>query len=547
MTRAGLGAAAATVVSLALLAGAGLLLHRLIVAVDGGLVVARTGGSVLDGAPIVFEVGGAPDRDPILTVDGAGRPSANGRLTLSPGDLSPGLSTVAWEVRYLGRRPREATFSVLSGPFADPGGEVACAMRVAVGPAAAEALAAPLGEAVRGGIAEVPVLPGVSVLRLSPHLVDEGLDVVVDVDFDEGSRLHAMVPLALLWDDAGSLAVRRRGPVDASVTGTLGTMAAFRGGGITAALEALAREPRRGLQAAVEAAREAGRAEAAREIEAQVDRWLPEANRTLARQLPRRIAMDLEGGRVILDLSPCGEPVVEGGRAMLLRYHATPRVHAPDRRGAAAPAVDSVPGPLRLRDAPLPAAAPDAVPGLTLTFSEDLLNAVVHAAWHHRLLDGIVGAPDRIEALNATLSAFSPYRVSAVGFDLPPVLHAEEGGLKARVGELRLTLTESGRPAPDLVAHADAAVAALAEGLNLRLSLAATAVRASCSVSDGGHAVRHPCLSDLVGEAEAMLVERATLDLAVPLDDFADGFRIRLEGIRTRPGELDLVAVLDPG
>jgi hypothetical protein len=539
----------AALVSVAVLFTTGVLLHRAVSRTPEDLVVSRVGGAILDDAPIVFEASGAPGRDVVLTLDEeavADPVMQNGQVILMPGSLPPGMHAVSWEVRYLGRRPREAAFAVLAGPFTEPGATVPCAIRAAVGQEAVVAIATPLVEAIFEGVADVAVLPPAERVGLSPRLVDGGLDVSIEVDFDEGSQLRATVPLGVLLSPEGELAAHRRDDVEATVTGTLGTMAAIRGGGIGAALESLARRPRGGLQAALEAAREAGREEAAREITRQVDRWLPEMNRALADRMPSRLSMVLGDARVVLELSPCGEPGVPDGRALVMRYDARPRVvplvgDAPDL-----PDREAAPGPLRRHDAPLGLLPPAPVPGMSMTFSEDLLNAALHEAWRVGALDRMLGDARRLEEINATLAAYSALQIRSLDLDLPPILEAGEAGLRGKVGELRLGLVSDGEPVSDMVAVAEAEISAAVDGARVSLALESAAVRASCSIAENGVHVRRPCLSDLVGEAEAMIGRRFAFDMTVPVQEFAEGVRLRLEAVRARPGELELVASLRP-
>ncbi|RMG11869.1 MAG: hypothetical protein D6729_17455, partial [Deltaproteobacteria bacterium] len=246
---------------------------------------------------------------------------------LDPTGLSPGLHRVRFELTYLGRPPRGVVFGVITGPFAEPDAPVPCGVQVVARKAALDAIAEVLVRTLAARLATGP-LPPVRRTEVELALVPSGIDATARVEFEGDSVVEAHLPLSVSFSPAGDLALARRGAVEASASGAVGTLAALKGGGLMAAIAKVLQDPEAGLAGALDAAKAAGDRQAAAEVERALDAWLPQLNRALAETVPTRLSTHLFGQRVTMALSPCGEPAIRGKDALVLRYDATVEVQA---------------------------------------------------------------------------------------------------------------------------------------------------------------------------------------------------------------------------
>jgi len=526
----------AVALSLAVLAGAG-------AGLAAWMVASRRSGLVVDARPAPPALGGevkisvrrrAPG--PVtVALDEKRLDAPRGRVTVEPGRLGPGLHTVTVRQPYLGRAPREVAFTWLAGPFGRPGATVPCAVGVSLSQGTVDGLAAQLGGLVKDRLARARGLPPARRVTVGLHLVEGGLDASISAAFEDGATLTANLPLAVSTAGPGLLQVRRRGPVKAVATGSLGVLASLKGGGVLAALGHLFTAPQEGLAGALDAARAAGRREAGKLVSAAAEKWLPEVNRRLAGALPRRLSVGLLGARLTVALTRCGDPRVVPGRALWLRYGARPQVTVPGRGPLADPAT---PGPLR-RGIRVPAAAP--VPGpreVRLTLSEDLVSAVLDAAWRQGALTAWADDADRLARLNRRLAAGLDLKVSHLALALPPVAHLDPKGISVALGELHVGL--AGDQHRDLVATLAGRLTVAIDGGTLEIGLTPTAVRASCGWPIDGGVGRQPCYPDLLEGLTDRLERLGPLSLTAPSRAGRGATRLTLTRVEAGQGMLTL-------
>ncbi len=530
----------AVVLSLAVLAGAGAGLAAWMVASRrAGLVVdARPAPPSLQG-PVTLSVRRRGPGQVTLAVDGAVQAAPGGRLTVDPARLGPGLHTVTAGQRYLGRHPRQVAFTWLAGPFGRPGGTVPCAVRVSLAQGTVDTLAATLGALVKTRLASAKGLPPARQVTVGLHLVTGGLDASISARFAGGATLTARLPLAVSTAGPGLLQVSRRGPVKAVATGSLGVLASLKGGGVLAALGHLFAAPQEGLEGALRAARAAGRRETGKLVAAAAQTWLPEVNRRLAAALPKRLSVGLLGARLTVALTRCGDPRVVPGRALVLRYGARPSVTA---RGVTALAHPATPGPVR-RGIQVPAAGPlPRLRGVRLTLSEDLVSAILDAAWRSGALTAWAGDADRLAHLNRRLAAGLDLKVARLALALPPVARLSPAGISVALGELRVDL--AGPRPRRLAATLEGKVTVTVDDGTLEVGLAPTAVRASCGWPIAGGIGRQPCYPALLEGLDDRLAHLGPLTLTASNRAGRGPARLTVRRLVTGAGTLTLEGTL---
>ena len=530
----------AVVLSLAVLAGAGAGLAAWMVASRrSGLVVdAQPGPPSLEG-PVTLSVRRRGPGPVTLAVDGVARPSPRGKLTVDPGRLGPGLHTLTVGQPYLGRRPRQVAFTWLAGPFGHPGATVPCAVRVSLSQGTVDTLAAHLGALVKTRLAKVKGLPPAQRVTVGLHLVAGGLLASISAAFRDGATLTANLPLSVSTAGPGLLQVHPRGPVKALATGSLGVLASLKGGGITAALGHLFSAPQEGLSGALAAARAAGRRETGKLVTAAAQRWLPAVNQRLASALPRRLSLGLMGARLTVALTRCGDPRLVPGRAVVLRFGARPAVTA---KGVKARPHPATPGPVR-RGIRLPAAGP--LPGLRgvhLTLSEDLISAVLDAAWRAGALEAWADDRGRVARLNRRLAAGLDLEVAHLALALPPVVRLSPAKIAVALGELRVDLT--GARKQQLAATLEGKVTVTVDDGSAEVALAPTAVSASCGWPIAGGVGRQPCFPALLEGLTDRLDHLGPLSLTVPSRAGRGPARLTLTRVAAGAGTLTLEGTL---
>ncbi len=533
--------------SLIMLAAAVHLLQQLLVGdKEQGLRVSLESAPVLMSDALVFTIAGDLERvdDPAAMVE-LDVDASRGERSLAPGSLEPGLHVLSWSERYMGRAGRDASFSVLSGPFAKPGEAVPCGIGLSLGIGVFDPLVRRLENEVRAALGSVPMLPGAARVSVSPYFVEGGLDVLLEVGFREGSSLNARVPLEFTLDSRGDLVLNRRAEVDATVRGALGAMAAFHGGGLSRALETLSSREGGGLSGAMEAAREAGGRTVGKEIAAQVDSWLPVLNEELSRALPRELDLRFGESRLVVGLSVCAQPASKA-RSLFLSFDARLRLlHASQGskrlrlEGADGEAI----GPVLTRGEPISAPMLRRRDEVSLSISEDLFNFFFHEAWLVGLIDDLIGGESILKRLGSEMRGALSLAPTSIELDLPPVLRFEEDALRVRAGELRIGTT-SGESSvhTDIVAYLDGYLDLGLQAESLSLSARPSAFGASCSHFVDGVDVRRPCLFELLQEVELRFLGKDLgMKLEIPLGDILEDLPVRLEDLSLRDGSLDLV------
>lgn len=537
---------AAVLASVAILLGAVALLRTWLDRVDrGGLSVEATPGPGVMTAPVTLRQVGPRRRAAQVEVDG--RPvqlaagSEEGRLVLDPDDLGPGLHVVSWDADYLGRPPRQATFAWLAGPFRAPG-QVACAVRLTLGEEALERFGQTLESAVTEAVESIGGLPRVNTTAMTVKIVEAGIDATAQVEFEGRSSLRATLPLRLDIGEKGALRIGQRGPVEAEATGSVGTAAALKGGGLFAGLAELFKHPGRGLKGAVAAAQEKGAEETSRRVQRSFAENLPEVNARLARAFPRRLRTTLLGVEVGVDLAPCGAPRYLPGRAAILRYDARPLVTPP--AGARPPeAAGSVEGPVA--GGALPHFAPPPREAMTVAVSEDLVNAFLDAAWRSGGLAVATTDPAVVGRLNARLAYVADVRVERIALPLPPVIGVGEGAVRLGLGEVTVDLVEADNTETALVFALDGGASASVDADWIAVDLQAGRLHASCSRAVPGGVVRHPCFPDLVDALSDALHRRGSLRRLLPGRLGAPGAGLSLTDLALVPGAVVLRGRLD--
>lgn len=535
--------------ALGVLAASVLLLRAWLVhARRGGLTVLATPAPPTRTPPIVLrQVDRGPEAE--VRVDGAPRVVAGGpraALTLDLAALGPGLHTVSYERTYLGHPPRRAAFAWVEGPFAEPGTPVRCALSIALSQQAIDSLSGRLATMLRDALDGAKGLPHITSVSVHLPLVKGGVDARLEAMFADGSVVRAVLPMSLRGGAKGLLVLAQRGDLRASATGTLGTLASLKGGGILAALGSLITAPQKGFTGALAAARAAGRAETSRLLQKEVDAWLPKLNARLEGALPARISTGSARVRLLLSLSPCGTPRIVPGRALYLRYDARAGVRPGAGLGALPPKTPATPGPL-VTGRSLPAAPRPLSRGVRITVSEDLVNALLDAAWRSGTLGGLLSDPARLASLRKRMAR--SLEISVAGFELalPPVVDLRSREAHLGIGELRVRLERRSHRTTTLVATLRARTRARVSRDRVSLSAQPSEVLASCSRPTGGGALRRPCFPDLEAEIERLAESDGALSIELPARLGSGRSRLSITSVHVGEGTLSLGGRLDLG
>lgn len=534
--------ALASTVSLLVLVAAIWGLHRWLDAAGEGdfRVLSAPGPGVLEGQVMLRQVGAFRD-DAVLLVDGVARPvPGDGRsVPLSADTFEPGLHTVSWEIQYMGQRARRATFTYLVGPFSSPGAPVKCGVRVRLSQRLFDALARKLASVVQETLDQSRQLPPTRGVEVTLPLGDDAIEARVKVSFEDGSEIYASQPLVILHGKNSAVRLETRGRVRADVTGTLGALAALKGGGLMAALSQVLRNPTGGIDAALEAAQQAGRDLVQRELAQQISGFVERINDELRKAMPLKFGLRLFGQQLDLSLQKCGEANYQKGRALSLRYHARVVV-TPE--GGPAPPNARVPGPIARIRRPLSPRAKRGIDHITLTISEDLVNAALDSAWRNGSLAALGSDPAMIRRVNARLAGVASFRIESVHLPLPPVVVLREGRATFRVGEARVALLdESGGPV-QLSFVTDGELSARRDGDEFALSARPLRVVASCTEPHPEGVLRRPCYPDLLGTLDRALAQRGDWVERVPASVKGERAALILREVVVRDGALDLGA-----
>ncbi|RMG11359.1 MAG: hypothetical protein D6729_18095 [Deltaproteobacteria bacterium] len=188
----------------------------------------------------------------------------------------------------------------------------------------------------------------------------------------------------------------------------------------------------------------------------------------------------------------------------------------------------------------------DVRPGLTLSVSVDVLNALFDAAWRAGALSALARDPAFLRRVNARLAGIASFRLESVTLGLPPVATLSDAGLGLTVAEVELGLEDRDGQRRRLVAAGHSAVEATPRGDTLSLRLRATGAEGSCTTASGEGVTRWPCYPEVLRSLGDVLARRGALSVRLPDRLSAGPLRIVVQEVTTVENALHLHAALEP-